>query len=153
MSNRIISIKKVSGEIVQISFPRIKEIVNKKIELSKSSLLVDCKKNSKISSLWNNTEISFFDTYPNAYLLPLSFAAAVLSWDYFEDGNDINDALKALKRIDPKGDGISELESKRTRKYIVAGSLAISAILNTVFVFQRVKIITKGEHVGVSLAF
>ncbi len=87
-------------------------------------------------------------TYPNIYLLPLSFIALGLAWDYFEDVSQLNQSIDFYKKYN--GD-TSDLESARTRKTILGITFIAAGVLNTVFALKTVEI--KASSNSLSLVY
>jgi hypothetical protein len=82
----------------------------------------------------NNQQVTV--SYPNMYLLPLSFVAFGLAWDYFQDASLI--------------DG-SSAQSMKTRKTILGWTFFTAGILNTAFVLKVVEI--KSTSSSLSLVY
>lgn len=94
--------------------------------------------------------------YPNMKLLPVTFIAVALSWDFFAQASDIGDAIDAnnqtaaLLKITADN---SSLQSQETRKTILGVTFLLAAVANTVLCFGDVEVIPASNSLTLAYHF
>ena len=89
---------------------------------------------------------------PYLPLLCLSAASFALAWDSFSSAIDIQKTISALKSISNKVD-VSDLESSKTRKTIVAITCLIAGVVTTIFSFKEVEVRANLNSMNISYTF
>ena len=85
--------------------------------------------------------------YPNIKLLPISFIAFALSYDYLKDANELQD------NIDKLSDPPKSLKRKKTRLTSMGTIFLVSGIINTFISFNRIELYAEPNELWLSYKF
>lgn len=89
---------------------------------------------------------------PYLGLLSLSLASFLLAWDSFATASDIQEQIDFNNKLLPNYDS-SNLESTRTRKYILGAAFILAGIYTTLFSLQSVEVQSNFNSLTVSYRF
>jgi len=92
-------------------------------------------------------------TYSNAKLWPITALAAVVAIDAFAEAGQLGNQLDAFKDLGSPDNVLDSIQSSQTRKQIVGGVAVAVAIVNTIVVFQKVKLTAQNGMVGLAVNF
>lgn len=150
-TKNILTIKTTDNKIISFENPNILEITKLKVDIYKNSTLggYNCLRIDPIYQIWEDQyQETFVDksyyTYPNLFLLPVSFIAFALTYDAIGDWEKLNDIINV-------SDSIDNLKSQRTKYYILGAMYFIAGVVNTKFAFEKVRI-SPGKN-GVQLTY
>ena len=79
--------------------------------------------------------------YPNLKLLPVSFISFALGYDYYKQAQGLKDA------------SLAKIKTLKRRKEILCGIFFTAGIINTFFIFKRVKIKASPTQISLSYKF
>lgn len=106
----------------------------------------------------DNIEIINIYEYPNMKLLPISFIAFALSWDYYKSAGDLSDAIDKINDINeglPEDlhQSTSALKSQKSRKLVIGSIIFLAGSINTYIALDRIKLETKVNYIGLRWKF
>lgn len=107
------------------------------------------KKHNKGIFLTNKEKKTY--AYPNLKLLPISFIALALTYDYLMEASEIKKVIGDLEKLNIKPE--DSLKSKMERKEILGYIFLGTAIINTFISFNRVEVNANLNELWISYKF